>query len=96
MTSTDVDVVLKTLWLRADVIRCEPETRVSFHSIVLLAAIGGFRPGTLRSLKYSQFQVAVVRDPANRAKTKIVMTVYIKRNKIKETAKTSRARNGGS
>ncbi|KAK7972355.1 hypothetical protein PG988_006489 [Apiospora saccharicola] len=95
MTSVDVDVVLKSLWSRADIIRCKPETRVSFHSVILLAAIGGFRRGTLLDLKFNQFDVAVVRDPANPTRTKIVMTVFIKRNKIKETSKTSRARNGG-
>ncbi|KAI0804888.1 hypothetical protein GGR55DRAFT_304735 [Xylaria sp. FL0064] len=96
MTSTDVGVKLQTLWSRANDIPCNPETRVSFHAIILLAAIGGFRPGTLLHLTYSQFHVAVVRDPTNSARTQIVVTVNIKRNKIKETAKTSRARNGGS
>lgn len=96
MTSTDVNVFLKTLWTRADIIRYKPDTRVSFHSMILLAAIGGFRPGTLLRLTFSQFKVAVVRDPHNHARTKIVMTVFIERNKIKQTAKMSRARHGGS
>ncbi|KAJ3573686.1 hypothetical protein NPX13_g4609 [Xylaria arbuscula] len=96
MTSTDIGVKLQTLWSRANDIPCNPETRVSFHAIILLAAIGGFRPGTLLHLTYSQFHVAVVRDPTNSARTQIVVTVNIKRNKIKETAKTSRARNGGN
>jgi hypothetical protein len=95
MTSTDVDVALKTLWLRADVISCYSQTRVSFHFIILLAVIGGFRPGTLLALKFFQFQVGVVRDPENHASTKIVITCRTERNKIKETTKTSRVRYGG-
>ncbi|KAI0190543.1 hypothetical protein F4808DRAFT_465646 [Astrocystis sublimbata] len=83
MKGTDVGVTLHTLWSRADDIPYNPDTRVSFHAIILLAAIGGFRP-------------AVARDPINRTRTQVVMTINIKRNKIKETAKTSRARNGGS
>ncbi|RYO80969.1 hypothetical protein DL762_007375 [Monosporascus cannonballus] len=39
--------------------------------------------------------VAVLRDPENRSQTKIVISVWIERNKIKETSKTSRSRNGG-
>ncbi|RYP01717.1 hypothetical protein DL764_006110 [Monosporascus ibericus] len=39
--------------------------------------------------------VAVLRDPENRSRTKIVISVWIERNKIKETSKTSRSRNGG-
>lgn len=95
MTSTDVDVALDTLWSRSNDISCKPITRVSFHDMVLLAAIGGFRPGTLTGLTYSQFQVAVLRHPDNPARTKIIVTVSIRRNKIKETSKTSRSRAGG-
>ncbi|KAI0388289.1 hypothetical protein F5Y17DRAFT_463852 [Xylariaceae sp. FL0594] len=96
MTGTNVGVILQTLWSRVNDIPCNPETRVSFHAIILPAAIGGFRPGTLLDLTYSQFHVAVVRDPTNSVRTQIVVTINIKRNKIKETTKTSRARNGGS
>ncbi len=95
MTGTDVGVILQTLWSRANDIPCKPETRASFHAILLLAATGGFRPGTLLGLTFSQFQVAVVRDPTDPARTQIVVSISIERNKIKETAKTSRARNGG-
>ncbi|KAI1409856.1 hypothetical protein F5Y13DRAFT_192862 [Hypoxylon sp. FL1857] len=96
MTGTDVGVILQTLWSRANDIPCRPQTRVSFHAILLLAATGGFRPGTLLGLAFSQFEVAVVRDPTDSARTQIVVSIRIERNKIKETAKTSRARNGGS
>lgn len=41
MTSTDVDATLKALLLKAGIIRYQPETGVSFYSIVLLAAMGG-------------------------------------------------------
>ncbi|KAI1445143.1 hypothetical protein F5Y02DRAFT_427123 [Annulohypoxylon stygium] len=95
MTSTDIDVALDTLWSRSNNIPYKPITRVPFHAIVLLAAIGGFQPGTLMNLTYSQFQVAVLRHPDNPARTKIIVTISIRRNKIKKTSKTSRSRAGG-
>lgn len=95
MTSTDVHLFLVTLWERADVICTKPQTRVSFHSKCLLAAIGGFRRGMLSGMKYSQFRVAALRDPKDRLRTKIVVTIKIRRNKIKKTAETGRERNGG-
>ncbi|KAH6653544.1 hypothetical protein BKA67DRAFT_323734 [Truncatella angustata] len=95
MTSTDVDVILTTLWSESHNIPCDPDTRVDFHAFILFAAIGGFRRGTILKVKYNQFRVAVVRDPEDRSRRKIVVTITIKRNKIKETAKTTRLRNGG-
>ncbi|KAI1382618.1 uncharacterized protein F4822DRAFT_435293 [Hypoxylon trugodes] len=96
MTSTDVDVALHTLWSRSNDIPCKPMTRVSFHAMVLLAAIGGFRPGTLMNLTSSQFQVAVLHHPENPGRTKIIVIIGIRRNKIKETSKTSCLRAGGA
>ncbi|KAI1861508.1 hypothetical protein JX265_009475 [Neoarthrinium moseri] len=95
MTTADIKVILSTLWERADVIPCEPDTRMSFHQFILMEGIGGFRRGTLISLTYSQLQVSIVRDPENPVRRRIVVTICVKRNKIRETAKTSRARNGG-
>ncbi|KAI1093468.1 hypothetical protein F5B19DRAFT_482691 [Rostrohypoxylon terebratum] len=83
MASTDVDVALDTLWSCSNDIPCRPITRVSFHAMVLLAAIGGFRPGRR------------LRDPKSPARTKIIVTISIRRNKIKETSKTSRSRASG-
>ncbi|KAK5633492.1 hypothetical protein RRF57_009206 [Xylaria bambusicola] len=59
-------------------------------------AMTGTDARTLLNLTFSQFQVAVVRDPTDLARTQIIVSISIERNKIKETAKTSRARNGGS
>lgn len=50
-TANDMLVFLDTLWERAEDIPCQPTTRVSFHGIVLLAGIGGFRRGTIMCLK---------------------------------------------
>ncbi|OAG03631.1 uncharacterized protein CC84DRAFT_1177611 [Paraphaeosphaeria sporulosa] len=64
-TAEDVIVLLKTLCQRADDIPCQPSTRVSFHGILLLAAIRGFRRATITSIKYRDVSLAVVRDPNN-------------------------------
>lgn len=95
MTSTDVHDFVVTLWTRAEAISAKPRARISFHGKFLLAAIGGFRRGMLRGIKYSQLQVAALRDPNNQSRTKIVVTIKIRRNKIKKTAQTTRKRNGG-
>ncbi|KAI1326324.1 hypothetical protein F5Y16DRAFT_234669 [Xylariaceae sp. FL0255] len=95
MTSTDVHDLVVTLWTRTDAICAKPQSRISFHGKFLLAAIGGFRRGMLKGIKYSQLQVAALRDPNNRSRTKIIVTIKIKRNKLQETAKTGRKRNGG-
>ncbi|KAI1321134.1 hypothetical protein F5Y16DRAFT_413825 [Xylariaceae sp. FL0255] len=96
MTGTDVGVIFQTLWSKADDILYQPNTRLFFYAIILLSATSGFRPGTLLNLTFSQFQVAIVRDPTDPARTQIVVSISIEKNKVKETAKTSRARNGGS
>ena len=46
-TAEDVLVILRTLYERAGDLRIDAKTRISFHANVLLAAEGGFRPGTL-------------------------------------------------
>ncbi|KAI3331203.1 hypothetical protein F4824DRAFT_504220 [Ustulina deusta] len=95
MTSTDIHDFVVTLWTRAEAICAKPRARISFHGKFLLAAIGGFRRGMLRGIKYSQLQVAALRDPNNQSRTKIVVTIKIRRNKIKKTAQITRKRNGG-
>lgn len=46
-TAEDVLVILRTLYERAGDLGIDAKTRISFHANVLLAAEGGFRPGTL-------------------------------------------------
>lgn len=94
MTSTDIARVIRTLWIRANAIPCEPITRVSFHAILQLAGVGGFRPGTLENLRYRQFEVQVLRHPKEWTRSQVVITISINRNKIKERSKTSRLRDG--
>ncbi|KAI1157749.1 hypothetical protein F5B18DRAFT_643736 [Nemania serpens] len=95
MTSIDVHDFVVTLWTRADAIFAKPQSRMSMHAKLLLAAIGGFRRGMLRGITYSQLQVAALRDPKSQSRVKIVVTIKIRRNKIKETAKIGQKRNGG-
>lgn len=95
MTSTDIYVLLTTLWSRSRDISCDPNTRINFHAFLLLSAIGGFRRGTVLEVGYDQLRVVVVRDPENTSRRRIVVSITIKRNKIKKAAMTSRLRNGG-
>jgi hypothetical protein len=83
-TTTDVLVILRTLWGRARNIPCTESDRVTFHSIILASAIGGFRPETLMSLPYEQVSLAVVRDPTQHRSTKLVATVTVHHNKRHE------------
>jgi hypothetical protein len=69
--ATDEDIILlrNTLWQRANNVRYNPNTRVSFHAILILQGIGGFRPIALMRLPYGQVHLAVVQDPKNLIKT---------------------------
>ncbi|KAF3766355.1 hypothetical protein M406DRAFT_330180 [Cryphonectria parasitica EP155] len=53
-TSDDVLLILSTLWGRSRDIILEPRLRISFHGILLLSAMGGFRIGVVKDLKYRQ------------------------------------------
>ncbi|KAF2731199.1 hypothetical protein EJ04DRAFT_16250 [Polyplosphaeria fusca] len=90
-TDEDTVVLLNTLWQRADDIPCRPSTRLSFHGTLLLAAIGGFRRGTIERLRYRDVCLAVVRDPNDRSKTKLVVTPTIGKNKLRRATRVSRA-----
>lgn len=82
-TSGDVALLLQTLWRRHDEIRCRAATRVSFHALVLIAAIGGFRPGVYLGMKYSQVAVDIVRHPITHEK-RIVASFTFYQNKQKK------------
>ncbi|KAL8307040.1 hypothetical protein RB593_005776 [Gaeumannomyces tritici] len=83
ITEQDVLLILTTLWTRANDISCDRRTRVAFHCVVLLASIGGFRPGALLDFSYSQIRLAVVRDPAGKA-PKLVAWITIHHNKVRQ------------
>ena len=55
-TAEDVLVILRTLYERAGDLRIDAKTRISFHANVLLAAEGGFRPGTLGNLPENMYK----------------------------------------
>lgn len=49
-TAQDITLFLNTLWTRAPDIPLTPNTRLAFHAFILLAALGGFRPGSILNL----------------------------------------------
>lgn len=80
-TTTDVLIILETLWIRAVDIPCTPSDRVAFHSVILASAIGGFRPEVLMQMKYRDVKLVVVRDPNRQQRTKLVANITIHHNK---------------
>ncbi|KUI64507.1 Mitosis inhibitor protein kinase mik1 [Cytospora mali] len=79
-TAEDIALILQTLWRRAEDIPCTPLTRLSFHAMLLLAAIGGFRPGVVENIKYRQVSIQMVRDPKTQ-EIKLVVTFTVQQNK---------------
>lgn len=77
-SSEDIIMILDVLWTRAKDIDCTHNIRVAFHCSILLAAIGGWRPGCLVDIKYKQVQLAWVR---HLNKTHLVATITINQNK---------------
>jgi hypothetical protein len=82
MTSTGVIVILRSLSTHSQHIPCDRKTRVSAHANFLMMAVGGFRPKALLGLTYTDLKVVVLRNPSDRADSRIVITVKIKRVKI--------------
>lgn len=80
-SSEDVIILLDVLWTRAADIKCTPDVRVAFHSAVLLAAIGGWRPACLLNIKYKDVQLGWVR---HLNKTHLVADITIHQNKQNE------------
>ncbi|KAL1850467.1 hypothetical protein Daus18300_012881 [Diaporthe australafricana] len=62
-TAEDIALFLDTLWSRAPYISLTPNTRLAFHTYVLLAALGGFRPGSILNLPWKRVEFGLVRDP---------------------------------
>lgn len=84
-TAEDIALILQTLWQRAEDIPCTPITRVSFHAMLLLAAIGGFRPGVVENVKYKQVSIRVLRHPKTHEK-RLVATFTLQQNKLRPDA----------
>ena len=61
------------------------KTRVSFHTNLLLSAMGGFRPGCLGKVRYRDLMLSIMRDPRDGAKMKHATTLTIRRNKMKDS-----------
>lgn len=86
-TPSAVRTVLHNLWMKAAYIPCIPLMRLYVHVIILLSALGGFRPKSLRTIKFSQFQLGFINLPGGR--TKLACEVRIKRIKIKQRQKVN-------
>ncbi|KAK7735967.1 hypothetical protein SLS63_003485 [Diaporthe eres] len=84
-TAEDIALILQTLWQRAEDIPCTPITRISFHAMLLLAAIGGFRPGVVENVKYKQVSIRVLRHPKTHEK-RLVATFTLQQNKLRPNA----------
>lgn len=87
-TPSAVRRVLLNLWVKAAYIPCTPFTRLCVHVIDLLSALGGFRPKSLRTMKFSQFQLAFITLPGGR--TRLACEVRIKRIKFKRRQKCNK------
>ncbi|KAI0133446.1 hypothetical protein BJ170DRAFT_606345 [Xylariales sp. AK1849] len=83
MTPDDIILLLGTLWSRGTDISCDAKIRIAFHGVLLLAGIGGFRPGVIMQLKYDQVRLGLVRDPLKPDKKRLVATIKILQNKLK-------------
>ncbi|KAK4148657.1 hypothetical protein C8A00DRAFT_38769 [Chaetomidium leptoderma] len=82
---SDIRKLLLNLWVKAAYIRCTPLTRLYLHVIDLLSGLGGFRPKSLISMKFSQFRLAFVTLPDGRSR--LACQVYVERVKQKRRQK---------
>ena len=79
-TPEDIRVVLNTLWTRPADITCDPETRLAFHAIVILAGLG-FRPGVVLEVNYENVKLALVRDPSHPDRRTLTAAITLRQNK---------------
>lgn len=88
LTGRDSGRLMKTLWLRADDIPVQqPIYRVIFHALFLLFAHGGFRQGMgIGKVKFRDIQMAIIRDPVDATRRRLVTTIEIYRHKLKQDA----------
>ena len=80
-TAEDISLFLDTLWTRSADIPLTATKRVSFHTYVLIAGLGGFRNGSILGLPYSQVRFALVQNPSDPSSSKLVVHVLIIQNK---------------
>lgn len=76
----DIALLLITLWRRAEDILYDPLTRISFHGMLLLTVIDGFRPGVLENIKYRQVCLDIICDPTTQEK-RLVSIFTLHQNK---------------
>lgn len=90
----DIVQMLSVLWLRGEHIPCTSRTRLAFHSALLLAAIGGFRPGSVMNVPYKDVQFYWHRHPKTPNSTSLTAAITIyhvkqKRHEIKQDQRAS-------
>lgn len=84
-TPSAVRRVLLNLWAKAPYVPCTPHNRLCVHVVDLLSALGGFRPKSLCTMKFSQFRLAFVTIPEGG--TRLACEVRIKRIKFQRRQK---------
>ncbi|KAF3763129.1 hypothetical protein M406DRAFT_331693 [Cryphonectria parasitica EP155] len=75
-TAEDIILLIRTLWQQSIDIPCAPIIRIAFHLVVLLSGIGGFRPGCLMDLKYSQIALDLMLDSKGERRLVATFTIY--------------------
>ncbi|KAI9658227.1 MAG: hypothetical protein M1821_002359 [Bathelium mastoideum] len=90
-TKEDLIIIAHTVWERPEAVPCAPKVRLAFLAMLLLAGIGGFRPKTLVHFPFRQIEVAVVRDPRDRSKTKLAVTFRVKIIKKRRSSRGTHA-----
>lgn len=90
----DVVLMLSVLWLRGEHIRCTPKSQLAFHSAILLAAIGGFRPASVMNLTYDHVEFFWHRNPEKPSETSLTATIKVDhvkqlKHKIKQDQRSS-------
>ncbi len=86
-TVEDIRVAITTLWSLAALVPCSRDTRMSMTSVIQIGGVGGFRPGTLKNLKFSQFDVIILRNGAGVRKLAVVAS--IRRSKMDDRQRAS-------
>lgn len=88
MTARDVHRLLKALWQKAgDVLVPKPVDRNIFHALLLLLSYDGFWSGMMISrLNFRDVVMAVIRDPIDRERRRLVVILIVPRNKLKADA----------
>lgn len=54
----DVLLLIKTVWTYPIDVSTSPRTRVTFHALLIILSLGGFRPGCLMGIPYQNITIA--------------------------------------